>query len=260
MSSRVRRGEGTARSLTAILVVGGCALALLVSCAKYDPGDVASTTGTGSSAPSSSATTSSGSSESPTSGTPTPRDSTSKPPRVTYTSSLPTGPDTLGGPGGAENTVYQALQRNDCARAQLQLDGQGTSGFVLSWMSMQSPSYVLIFQAAISACEGKLTKAQRWLRRATNVVGLSGVDTPITPTPCYLYKALVSVFSQTPRQTVACPGGVPAQWPDDSDSTTREADPRLDPYPPPASPSTSESSSPSDSSSPGASPSESSSA
>lgn len=240
--------------MAATLAASACALAVLASCAKYDPGTAASSTSSGT-VSSSSASNSSSDVASPTSSTSTPSGS-GTPKHVTYTTALPTGPDTLGGPGGAENTVYQELQRNDCAGAQLQLDGQGHNGFDSSWMSMESPSYVLVFQAAISACEGKLTKAARWFSRGKRVVGLTGIQTSITPTPCYLYKALVSVFSQIPRHAVACPGGTPAPWPTDADGATVKADPRRDPYPPPPSPSASTSSS--DSSSPDASSSQSS--
>jgi hypothetical protein len=208
------------RGWRAVPMATACALVLLVGCAQYDPGGPA--TPSASSTPSGTTPDASAPAQSPT---------TSTPPRISFNTRLPTGPDTVGGPGAAEDTVYRALHNNQCGTAQSQLDGR--DGSELSWDNMQSPSYVVLFQAAIAACRGDLSEAQRWYRRGEQLVGYAGTVSELTPTPCYLYQALRSVFDQVPWTSVRCPGGSPAQWAQGPDGTVK-ADPRRDPYPPPS--------------------------
>jgi hypothetical protein len=233
MVSRSRKRWPASRLFVPILASGTCALVLLVGCVRYDPGGTPPPAASNNTtAPTAGPSTVGPSGQSPTTPVVPPPESR-RPTPITYTTKLPTGPDTLGGPGGAENTVYQALQRNDCDEAQRQLDGR--NGFDRSWRGMRSPAYVLVFQAAIEACKRNMTRARMWFRRGQQLVGFSGIVTNETPTPCYVYKALVSVFDQIPAASVRCPGGDRPEWPRDADGATVKADPRVDPYPPPLS-------------------------
>jgi hypothetical protein len=231
-SRRMPRAGAVAATVTVV-----AAGALVSGCAGYQPPPVPAGSGGTSTAASPSPDASTTTSTSSTPVTTTTTTTTLSTPTYSWTD-LPHGPDQLGGPGGAENAVYQQLEKLDCPAAQRQLDGQGHNGSDLSWRSMRSPSYVLILQASIAACRGDAEAARSWFLRDRTLLTLSGIENPDTPVTCFSYRALVSLLDQVPPGTVTCPGGARPPWPTDTTGKTIKADPRHDPYPPTATPTT----------------------
>jgi hypothetical protein len=141
------------------------------------------------------------------------------PSTTAYVFTLPSGPVD---PGRAEDALYQALTRHDCAAAQTRLDG--------GWATLRSPAYVLLFQAGIEACQDNLGQASRWYSRAKILFGPQRMHAFDLATPRVLYQTLTSVLRQIPPDSVDAVAGQPPRWAEDAVGLDR-LDPRKNPPP-----------------------------
>jgi hypothetical protein len=138
-------------------------------------------------------------------------------PAEEYGWGLPTGPRT---PDDTfEDDVYAPLATADCGGAAAELDRL--------WDLLDSPRTVLLYQAAVDSCRGQRHAARAWMARAGEH-GWAGLDHVFSGGfryDCEVFRSVVSVLDQRPREGVPCPGGTPPRWPFPDDLTTRD-DPR----------------------------------
>jgi hypothetical protein len=123
---------------------------------------------------------------------------------------------------GPELLVYEPLRSGDCEAAQVSLGQPDQAG---NWQRLPDPSKVLLFQAGVSACRGKLTTANHWLTLDRTLFKATTAEDPQqADAACPLYRALVSVLSQVEQSSVHCPTGPQPAWIEDANGD--RVDPR----------------------------------
>jgi hypothetical protein len=102
-----------------------------------------------------------------------------------------------------EALLYIDLREKSCAEAQAFLDE--------NWRSLLSPRSVLLYQAAVHFCAGRIRDGKGVFRQAEQRFGWNGVDQPVLD--CNVYKAARSVVDQRPQESISCPAGEKPKWP-----------------------------------------------
>ncbi|GGI48359.1 hypothetical protein [Agromyces flavus] len=134
---------------------------------------------------------------------------------VSYRWALPT---TNTGVSGNDGPAYGALQRS-CDEGQAFLDDRASEGY-----GFRSPRNVVMFVAAIAVCRGDLDTARIYATHAVAEYGLGGLYNPEILPPCdpafcdpdsapecEVYRSVMSVLDQAPRENYDCPGGSPPE-------------------------------------------------
>jgi hypothetical protein len=118
-----------------------------------------------------------------------------------YTWGLPVGDTSV---SLNEAIVYIPLQKGNCGEAQARLDDEPL------WKGFRSPRNVLLFQAAIHLCSGRVAAARPLFQRAEADYGWGG----LAPggIVCETYLASASVIRQQPKSAFTCVGGEPPPW------------------------------------------------
>lgn len=135
---------------------------------------------------------------------------------VSYTWGLPT---TNTGVSGNDGPAYGALQRS-CDEGQAYLDDSAAEGY-----GFRSPRNVVLFVAAIAVCRGNFDTARIYATHAIDEYGLTGLYNPEILPPCdpaicnpdsapecEVYRSVMSVLDQAPRENYNCPGGTPPDY------------------------------------------------
>ncbi|MFF2276189.1 hypothetical protein [Agromyces sp. NPDC058126] len=135
---------------------------------------------------------------------------------VSYTWGLPT---TNTGVSGNDGPAYGSLQRS-CDEGQAYLDDRAPEGY-----GFRSPRNVVMFVAAIAVCRGDLDTARIYAAHAIEEYGLAGLYNPEILPPCdpascdpdsapecEVYRSVMSVLDQAPREEYDCPGGSPPEY------------------------------------------------
>jgi hypothetical protein len=138
--------------------------------------------------------------------------------KKSYGFGLPSGPTSP----GPELLVYEPLRAGQCDAAQASLGQPDQSG---NWQLLPDPSKVLLLQAGVAACQGKLTTANTWLTLDRKLFKATTAENPQqADAACPLYRALVSVLSQVAQSSVHCPTSAQPEWIRDADDNP--VDPR----------------------------------
>jgi hypothetical protein len=111
-----------------------------------------------------------------------------------------------------EAIVYIPLQKGNCGEAQAKLDVPAAEGVEPLWKGFRSPRNVLLFQAAIHLCAGRVATARPFFQRAEADYGWGG----LAPggIVCETYLASASVIRQQPKSAFTCVAGEPPPWGD----------------------------------------------
>jgi hypothetical protein len=137
--------------------------------------------------------------------------------------------------------VYEPLRAGQCDAAQSSLGQPDQSG---NWQLLPDPSKVLLLQAGVAACQGKLTTANTWLTLDRKLFKATTAENPQqADAACPVYRALVSVLSQVAQSSVHCPTSAQPAWLRDADDNPVDPRSHADAYAAAASPSGSASSS-----------------
>src|SRR5215216_1451547 len=134
--------------------------------------------------------------------------------KTKYSWVLPAG-DTS--PSGGEGPGYLVLMQ--CPRP----DVDPEASIAENWATFSNPRNVLLFMAAAHLCHGDTPGGRPFYDRAVSKeYGLDGLrdDAGV----CDVYRSVVSVLLQKPRDSVICPGGRPPQWKEVTDSEGRHRD------------------------------------